>query len=840
MQQQTLFIDVVLPLAVPNLFTYRVPVEMMSAVRVGSRVVVQFGKSKLYTALIRNIHDTPPTAYEAKYIESIVDEAPVVNETQFVFWEWMAAYYMSHIGEVMNAALPSGLKLNSESKIVLNGEYDFSSLDLNVLADKESMIVEALQARETMLVSEIADLLQLKNPQPVIRSLREKKLVINYEEISERYKPKLVPYVRLSETYLNDEKQFEELFNSLEKKAPKQVEVLLYYLHKLGNINGLKKLPPIERWMKKSELTKLFDVAGVNGLVKKGAFDSEDFEISRLKIEQEANKHIELSTIQQKSLDEINAHFETKNVVLLHGITGSGKTEIYCKLIEKTLQEGKQVLFLVPEIALTTQLIYRVRNFFGDRVGVYHSKFSENERVEIWNSVAGNETVSESLNRHVNYDVILGARSALFLPFTNLGLIIVDEEHDSSYKQHDNAPRYNARDSSVYLAHLHKAKVILGSATPSLETYYNAKENKFGLVTLSKRFGEASIPDIEAIDSKADKTEGNKNSLFTLRLRDDIKAALERKEQVILFQNRRGFAPYTECYTCGWVPHCSQCDVALIYHKASNRLMCHYCGSNVAPPSTCGACGNSDLRYKGFGTEKIEEEIELLFPEAKTARMDLDSTRSKYAYKQLLDDFEQGNIDILIGTQMVTKGLDFDNVSLVGVISADQALNFPDFRTHEKAYQLITQVSGRAGRKEVKGKVIIQTTQPQHPILQLVKEGDYTAFYEAQMADRQQFNYPPFFRIIEFTLISKDMFLLNEGANQLADELKKHFHERVLGPEFPLVARIKNEYYKTIMLKYEREFSSVKIREHIRMAIQQFQKHDINKKIRIKIDVDPA
>ncbi|MDP2385300.1 MAG: primosomal protein N' [Bacteroidota bacterium] len=840
MEHPTLFIDVVVPLAVPNLFTYRVPVEMTNAVRVGSRVVVQFGKSKLYTALVRNIHSNAPSQYEARYIESIVDEAPVVNETQFTFWEWMAGYYMCHIGEVMNAALPAGLKLNSETKIVLNGEYDFSSLDLSVLTDKESMVIEALQARETMLVSEIADLLKVKNPQPIVRSLRQKKLVINFEEISERYKPKLVPYVRLNEKYINDEKLFEEFFNALERKAHKQVEVLLYYLNKMGNISGLKKTLPIDRWVKKSEFSKIFDVGGINGLIKKEAFESQDFEISRLKIDQEARKTISLSDVQEKSLAEIKQHFETKNVVLLHGITGSGKTEIYCKLIEKTLEEGKQVLFLVPEIALTTQLIYRVRNFFGDRVGVYHSKFSENERVEIWNSVAGNETVSESLNRHVNYDVVLGARSALFLPFTNLGLIIVDEEHDSSYKQHDNAPRYNARDSSIYLAHLHKAKVVLGSATPALETYYNAHEHKFGLVTLSQRFGEATVPEIETVDSKADRTEDNKNSLFTLRLKDEIKLALDRKEQVILFQNRRGFAPYTECYTCNWVPHCTQCDVALIYHKASNRLVCHYCGSSVSPPSSCGACGNSDLRYKGFGTEKIEEEIELLFPEAKTARMDLDSTRSKYAYKQLIDDFEHGNIDILIGTQMVTKGLDFDNVSLVGVISADQALNYPDFRTHEKAYQLITQVSGRAGRKDVKGKVVIQTSQPNHAILQLVKQGDYNAFYEAQMHDRQQFNYPPFFRIIEFTLICKDLFLLNEGAAQLTDELKKHFHERVLGPEFPLVARIKNEFYKNIMLKYEREFSAAKIREHIRMAIQQFQKHDINKKIRIKIDVDPV
>lgn len=835
--QETYFIDVVLPLAVPNLYTYRVPNEMNHAIRIGSRVVVQFGKNKLYTALIRNVHHNAPKDYEAKYIESIVDEAPVVNETQFHFWDWIAGYYLCHTGEVMNAALPSGLKLSSETKIVLNGEYDFSNLDLGMLTDKESLIIETLQGRNMMLVSEVAEILKVKNPQLVIKTLREKKLIINFEEVSERYKPKLVPFVRLANQYVENESEFETQFNAIEKKAPKQLNVVLYYLNLTGNINGIKALLPIDRWIRKSALTKLFDAAAINGLVKRGLFEQEEFEISRLKIEKEARKEINLNELQSTRYQEIKEHFESKNVVLLHGITGSGKTEIYCKLIEDTIKQGKQVLFLVPEIALTTQLIYRVRNFFGERVGVYHSKFSENERVEIWNSIINTEQSAGPAEK-IKYDIVLGARSALFLPFNNLGLIIVDEEHDSSYKQHDIPPRYNARDSAIYLAHLHKAKVILGSATPSLESYHNASEKKFGLVSIDKRFGDASMPEIEAVNTKQE--DKKQTSLFTPQLVDGIKNALAKKEQIILFQNRRGFAPYTECNTCNWIPHCVNCDVALIYHKSSSRLICHYCGYNITPPSTCNACGNNDLRYKGFGTEKIEEEIELLFPEARTGRMDLDSTRSKYAYKQLLDDFEQGNIDILIGTQMVTKGLDFDNVSLVGVINADQALNFPDFRSHEKAFQLLTQVSGRAGRKDVKGKVLIQTTQPNHPIIELVKAHDYKQYYESQIHDRQQFHYPPFFRIIEFTLISKDLFLLNEGSAQLATELKKHFHERVLGPEFPLVARIRNEFHKKIMLKSEREFSASKIREYIKLALTEFSKHDLNKNIRIKIDVDPS
>ena len=836
----TIFINVVLPLAVPNLFTYRVPTELEQYVKPGVRVVVQFGKNKLYTALIRNVHNNPPKDYEAKYIESIMDENTIVNNTQFLFWDWMSAYYLCHIGEVMNAALPAGLKLNSESKIALNGEYDFSSLDLQMLTNHESNIIEVLQEKDALLISEVAEMLKLKNVSGIVNSLKEKRLVVMFEEINERYKPRLLPYVRLAQALVESEPELQKTFDTLEKKAHKQLEILLYYLNRMGSYNNLKQMPEIDRWIKKSDVTKSFDNAAINSLIKKGVFDGEEFEISRLKIEKESRKDIVLSSLQEGAYKEIKTHFEAKQTVLLHGITGSGKTEIYGKLIADTLKEGKQVLFLVPEIALTTQLIYRIRNFFGERVGVYHSKFSENERVEIWNSVIGNHAVGDNLTERKNYDVVLGARSALFLPFSNLGLIIVDEEHDSSYKQYDTAPRYNARDASIYLAHLHKAKVVLGSATPSLESYFNAKENRFGLVSILERYGEATVPDIEMVDTRDEQQVKDKTTLFTQRLKDGIKLALDNKQQVILFQNRRGFAPYTECNTCNWIPHCVQCDVALIYHKASNRLSCHYCGYSIAPPSTCGACGNSDLRYKGFGTEKVEEELEILFPDVKISRMDLDSTRSKYAYKQIIDDFEQGNVDILVGTQMVTKGLDFDNVSLVGIINADQQLNFPDFRTHEKAFQLITQVSGRAGRRDVKGKVLVQTSNPKHPILDLVKAHDYQTFYQTQLDDRRQFNYPPFFRLIEFTLIGKDMFILNEGAEELAKAMRVHFFERVLGPEFPLVARIRNEFYKKIMLKVERDFSTVKIREHLHLILHQFRTHDLHKKIRIKIDVDPS
>lgn len=831
MSRQTLFVDVLLPLAVPNLYTYRVPFELNDRVKPGLRVLVQFGKSKFYSALVKRVHETPPD-YTAKYVEELLDTLPIVNEKQFAFWDWVSGYYLCYRGEVMNAALPSGLKLSSETKLTLNTELDFKS---ETLSDNEYILMEALETRNVLSYHEAAQVLSLKNPQPVIKELLKKGLILLHEELREKYKPRMVYYVRLHENYSGEQK-LKEVFELLEKKAYKQLEVLLFYLKENKHDEGSGD----QRWIKKSLLLKHFEPSVVNALVKKEIFEQKGFETGRFEPDDTVTIQKKLSVAQTKVFEEIERHYETHDVCLLHGVTGSGKTEIYCALIEEVLKQGKQVLYLVPEIALTTQLIARVKKYFGDEVGVYHSRFSDNERVEVWNSVMAQGPRKDAFNQS-NYKIVLGARSALFLPFDNLGLIIVDEEHDSSYKQQDPAPRYHARDAAIYLATLHKAKVLLGTATPAIETYYNATQNKFGLVHLTERHGGASMPQIEVINTKSEETKkATSENIVSQQLFEAVQKTLAQREQVILFQNRRGFAPYTECYACGWIPHCVQCDVSLIYHKATQKLTCHYCGYTCMPPKACNACGSTDLRYRGFGTQKIEEEIEILLPEAKLKRMDIDSTRSKHAYKQIIDEFDAGEIDILTGTQMVTKGLDFDHVGLVGVLQADHLLSYPDFRSYERAFQLMTQVSGRAGRKQKKGRVLIQTTQPDHPVIDWVIKHDYLKMYQSLLAERKEHLYPPFTRLFNFTFIAKDYDLLNEASENFGNELKKIFSQRVLGPEFPIVARIKNEYHKQILLKIEREYSAAKVREFLQKMIFDFKADKLFSKVRLKVDVDPC
>lgn len=830
MSRKTLFADVLLPLAVANLYTYRVPYELNDAAMPGVRALVPFGKNNFYTALIKNVHENPPEGYQAKYIEDILDTQPIVNETQFTFWNWMSAYYLCHTGEVMNAALPSGLKLSSETKLVVNPEIDFEKEDLKDLHDREYILLEAIQKRNILSFTEAAEVLSLKNPQNIIKQLLIKKYVLLYEEVKEKYKPKVIAYIKLNEVYQGNENALKELFTNLETKAFKQLEVLLFYLKEIKKDSVIESV-----WLKRNHLLKHFDSAVINALIKKEVFIQHNFETGRFENDNTTQLQKDLSVAQSKALQQITSAFGTHQTCLLHGVTGSGKTEIYCALIEKTISEGKQVLYLLPEIALTTQLVSRIKKYFGDKAGVYHSRFSENERVEIWNSVLQQEQKNIAFNKQ-NHQIILGARSALFLPFNNIGLIIIDEEHDSSYKQQDPAPRYHARDAALYLASLHKAKVLLGTATPSIESYYNATQNKYGLVELNERYGNVSLPSIEVIDVRVD---GKKtDEVISQPLFAEMKLALDKKEQIILFQNRRGFAPYTECFTCGHIPCCVQCDVSLIYHKATQKLTCHYCGYTTTPPTTCVACGNSDLRYRGFGTQKIEEEVELLLPEAKIKRMDIDSTRSKHAYKQIIDEFDAGDIDILTGTQMLTKGLDFDNVGLVGVLQADHLLSYPDFRSHERAFQLIMQVSGRAGRKKSNGKVFIQTTQPQHPVINWVIQNDYKQMYNTLLTERNEFLYPPFTRLFSFLFIYKDADTLNHAAEWFAGELRKVFEQRVLGPQFPVVSRIKNEYHKQILLKVERNYSSNQTRQQLNKIINAFKTDKLLAKVKLKIDVD--
>ncbi|HRG38885.1 MAG TPA: primosomal protein N' [Bacteroidia bacterium] len=839
MSRTTYFVDVILPLAVPNLYTYRVPYELNEQIAIGKRVVVQFGKGKLYTALIRVIHENPPKQYTAKYLDSVLDEHPIVNSFQFELWDWMSNYYMCTIGEVMVAALPGALRLASETKVVMNPSFEGQSAELS---DKEFLIMEALELRNVLSLSDVSEIIEQQTVYSIIKSLIEKGAILIQEELKEKFKPKIESFVRMT-AYADDEENLKAIFSSLEKKAAKQLEVLIAY------INLSKRYAKEKQEVKKSAILQMVTggEGAINALVRKNVFEIYEREVGRFSKSVQASKISSLNELQQHVFQSIEQQFgwnpsaektPEKDVVLLHGVTSSGKTEIYVKLIEQAISKGKQVLYLLPEIALTAQIINRLQKYFGDVVGVYHSKFNENERVEIWNAVLRNS--KETSVSTAQFKLIIGARSALFLPFHNLGLVIVDEEHDTSYKQYDPAPRYNARDAAIYLAHIHKTKTLLGSATPGIESYYNAQEGKYGFAELQKRFGGVQMPEILIADVKEATQKKMMKSHFSPLLLDTISLALEKKEQVILFQNRRGFAPQLECNTCAWVPQCVNCDVSLTYHKASNQLRCHYCGYSVKPPSKCAACGDTDLKMKGFGTEKIEEELAIFYPKAKIMRMDLDTTRSKFAHQHIIQDFEERNIDILVGTQMVTKGLDFDNVSLVGILNADSMLNFPDFRSFERSFHLMAQVSGRAGRKEKRGKVIIQTHNPEHSIIQEVIANNYLSMYTSQLLDRKNFDYPPFYRLIELTVIHKDQNMVNAAAKDLADALRKHFGKRILGPEYPIVSRIRNLYHKNILIKLEREASAVTAKKIISDLLTQFKASSDYKSVRMQVDVDPV
>jgi primosomal protein N' (replication factor Y) len=828
MERKTLFADVIVPLPVPGLFTYRIPFDLNDSIQPWTRVVIQFGRKKIYTAIVVNIHETPPQTASAKYILSILDAEPIMTAIQFTFWKWMSSYYMCEPGEVMNIAIPSALKLASESRIALNPDFNG---DFDALNEKEYLIAEALDIQKQLTLSEIEHIVEQKKVIPLIKTLIEKGLIIVEEELQEKYKPKKVSYIKLTSAFQIEEK-LQELFNQLEKRAFKQLEVMMAYINQGGFINGVAKE------IKKSAIEKQVDKgsAAITSLVKKGVFEKLELNSSRLE-EAEANSHpdkIELSEFQGKANQEIRRQFKDNHAVLLHGITSSGKTEIYIKLIQETLDQGKQILFLLPEIALTTQIINRLRKYFGNLVGVYHSKYNENERVEIWNSVL------QPAKNKLRNKIVIGPRSALFLPFESLGLVIVDEEHDYSYKQYDPAPRYNARDGAIYLASLHKAKVILGSATPSIESYFNAKSGKYGLVELHQRYGGIKLPEIFVADLKKETREKTMKSHFSSFLLKHINIALEKKEQVILFQNRRGFSLRLECTTCNWMPECKNCDVTLIYHKHLNQLKCHYCGYSRRVPERCDSCGSTHLSMRGFGTEKIEDELGIFYPDARIRRMDLDTTRSKLAYQNIINDFEEKRIDILVGTQMVTKGLDFDNVSLVGILNADNMISFPDFRSFERSFQLMAQVSGRAGRKNKRGMVIIQTYHPYHAVIRDVIDNNYTSMYQSQVMERRNFKYPPFVRMIRFSLKHKDPILLNEAAKELGILFRDVFKNDVLGPEYPIVSRIRSLYIKNMLIKIERGKNLHENKKLIFKQIENFRTLAKYKSVRIIIDVDPV
>ena len=779
------------------------------------RVAVSFGKNKMYTGLVFNLHQTPPEIYEAKDILQILDEKPIVNETQLKHWEWISNYYMCSLGDVYRAALPSAFLLESETIVYKNEAFQ----NEDILSDDEFLIYEALQYQSQLTVHQVADILAKKKVMPIINELINKSAIYIKEQIYEQYKPKLVKYVRLHSDY-SSENYLESLLEEL-SRAKKQREVVMAYFQ----LSTAKK--PIK--VKDLETASGASSSTIKALVDKHVFEFYQVKTDRISYKGETNDLKALNEFQAQALQEIKTSFETKEVTLLHGITSSGKTEVYTKLIQDTLDDGKQALFLLPEIALTTQIIVRLQNYFGNQISVFHSKYSMNERVEVWNNVLENKPKAQ---------IILGARSSIFLPFKNLGLIVVDEEHETSYKQFEPSPRYNARDAAIVLSHMHQGKILLGSATPSLETYYNAKENKYGFVELNRRFGNILLPKIHLVDIKEKQRKREMTGHFSDTLLKEIQEALDLKEQVILFQNRRGFSPIVECKTCGVSPQCPNCDVSLTFHKFKHELKCHYCNYQRAMPNSCGACGSNTLDTKGFGTEQIELELKELFPKYAIGRMDLDTTRGKYGYQKIIGAFEAREIDILVGTQMLSKGLDFDNVSLVGVLNADMMLNFPDFRAHERAYQLMVQVSGRAGRSKKQGKVMIQTYNPYHQILQQVSTTDYTTMYKEQLQDRWQYHYPPYYRLVKITLKHKDYQKVDAGIIWLAKAMQNVFGEHVLGPSAPAVTRIRNQYIKNVMLKIPPKQSLGKTKQELEKIKNTFQAVADFRPIRFITDVD--
>ncbi|MBL7943080.1 MAG: primosomal protein N', partial [Flavobacteriales bacterium] len=772
------------------------------------------------------VHGQAPMSYEAKYIDDILDEFPVVLPKHLEFWSWVARYYCAHPGDVMTAALPPGLKLTSETKVMVAVDFDTSDA---TLGDRERMMIEVLTSSGSMSVGELQKNFGHSGLQRTLNGLVKKGAIHTAEELREKFKPKMSDFVTMGPLAETDE-QLQSVFDELEKRnAIKQSEALMTFLRLSGWDEGRHQ--EVERLKLQKMSRANADV--ISALAEKGIFRISTREVGRLSSAMIAEQETKaLSVAQQEALNVIVEHWKQKDVVLLHGVTSSGKTEVYAELIRRTLGEGKQVLYLLPEIALTTQVIQRLRRYFGARVGIYHSAFGDHERVEVWRHVlSGNPGEN---------DIILGARSALFLPFDRLGLIIVDEEHDRSYKQDDPAPRYNARDAAIVLAKMNKAPVLLGSATPSLESYRNCECGKYGLVELNERFGGAALPEVIVSDIRQGLKDKTMKSHFGQLLVDEMNAAFGRGEQVILFQNRRGYAPLWQCYDCGAVPQCIRCDVSLTYHKAGHVLKCHYCGYTIDPPAGCTTCGSTNLRMLGFGTEKIEEDIATFFPEAKVQRFDLDTTRSKAAHQRIISDFADGRIDILVGTQMVTKGLDFDNVSVVGILNADKLMNFPEFRAIERSFQLMTQVAGRAGRRDKPGKVIIQTYSPEHWLFPMIRSNDFLSMYRTEMAERMAHHYPPYTRLIEFSFRHIMEPLTEAASNAVASALKEKFGARVHGPVTPLVGRVRNQFIRTILVKMERSGDVQPMKDELVHLVRDVLKLSDYKSVKVAIDVDPS
>lgn len=818
------YADVILPLPLENSYTYSIPSDLEKAVTSGCRVIVHFGKKRYYTAIVMEVHEhTPDSVFETKEIYALLDATPVLRRPQLRFWKWIASYYLCKLGDVYKAALPSGLKLESETAVTYNEEYVADA----PLRPNEQAVLDAFKGVLKLTVSELEKKTGLRNVVPVVASLMTRGAVEVSEELKRGFVPKTQVFVRLAEIYRNEEK-LQAVFSEL-KRARKQELLLVCYLDLSHALN-----PVLSKELSKKELLERsgYTSAQLDGLLKRGILECYDKEVGRLQMQ--VCRLVEpspLSPAQEKAYDEIHESFKSKDVCLLHGVTSSGKTEIYVRLIDEVLKLGRQVLYLLPEIAITTQITERLAKLFGDKLLVYHSKFSDNERVEVWNKLLySNEPM-----------LILGVRSSLFLPFKDLGLIVVDEEHENTYKQQDPAPRYHARNAAIMLAGMHGAKTLLGSATPSIDTYFNATNGKYGLVELNTRYGDCLMPEIIPVDIKELKRKKiMKDTLFSPLLVEKVNSALGQGEQAILFQNRRGFAPMIECRACGWVPHCVNCDVSLTYHKSRNQLVCHYCGYTYQLPQQCPECKGGELKMMGFGTEKVEEEIAALFPAVRVERLDFDTARTRTAYERIIADFEKGKTQILIGTQMLSKGLDFGNVSVVGILNADSLMNFPDFRAHERAYQLMVQVSGRAGRRDKRGTVILQTSQPEHPLIRMVQQFAYKEMVNLQLSERSMFRYPPYYRLIILVLRSRNETVLQEMSVLYAEKLRVRLGERVLGSVTPPVTRIQTLHIRKIVLKIEIAAAITPLREILDVVHAEMQGYLPFKQLLVHYDVDPA
>ncbi len=820
------WVEIIIPLSFTSGLTYRLPEEFKVDNPIGRRVLVQMGKNRLYSGLVRKVVEAPPPGFQIKDVLEILDDKPILTEIQFKLWDWIAEYYLCELGDVMNAALPATFKLSSESKVVI--EQENQSLYPKDLHPRELQILDALAERKELSLRDISGILGIKSIHKYIQNLIYHELISLYEEVKEKFKPKTEVWLRINEVYCG-ENNLKLLFENL-KRAPAQADALMAFLQLTGSFVGDADAIVNQKELLKKENVKESAIAA---LIRKGILHKEWIEKGRLeKLGQgQSIDDIKLSVAQQNAIFSIKEAFSENKTVLLHGVTSSGKTEVYAKLINETLQQGKQVLYLLPEIVLTTQLTERIANYFPGKVQVYHSRLNDNERYELWKSVYQ--------GKDGKFPVIIGARSSIFLPFQNLGLVIIDEEHEHSYKQFDPAPRYNARDMAILLGTIHNAQVILGSATPSVESYYKAQSGKYKLVELTERFGNVHLPQVELINLKGYYRNHEMRGNFSPVIEREIKDKLTKKEQVILFQNRRGYSLFLQCKDCGWTPYCKNCDISLSYHQSIGKAKCHYCGYTTLFPEKCGNCGSTNIDQKGFGTEKVEDEVKLFFPNTSVERLDLDTTQGKNSFSRIISDFAEAKTQILVGTQMITKGLDFENVTLVGVLNADNMLHFSDFRAHERTFQLLSQVGGRAGRRDKPGKVLIQTFQPEHHVLQKVKAHDYSGFYEMEIKDRYQFAYPPFTRLIKFTLKHKDFTYCKVQSNVFANFLKQTFGKRVLGPEVPPIARLRNMFQFEILVKFRADENLPKAKKIIKEQLSYSANHPELKSIKIIVDVDP-